>query len=125
MVIFHQRSRIMNTLASLIETIDPVTPTVACGAVLDRFLDAPGCDLLPVVHAGQTIGVIARGGVRIDDVGRPAREVMTAAIAVDPDMTVDDARALWLSYADPLAGLVATKNGVYCGIVSARALMGR
>src|ERR1700727_3024048 len=105
----------MNTIDSLIEHLDPIAPSAPCGAVLDRFLDTPTCDLLPVADAGRVLGVIARGSIRAEDVVRPAREVMTAAFLVDCDMSVIAARALWLAHRDPISGLVVVQDGAYFG----------
>ncbi len=113
----------MNPLTSLLERVDTIAPASFCSSVQDRFLSASGCDLLPVVDAGKTLGVIARGAIRIEDMPRCAREIMSPAFLVDAGMTIDEAKALILGHRDPLPGVVVTENGVYRGVVSARALM--
>ena len=113
----------MNTIDSLIESPDPIAPTALCGMVLDRLLDQPTCDILPVVDAGRVLGVIARGAIRAEDVARPVWEIMTPACQVDRELSLIEARALWLAHRDPVAGLVAVQDGVYFGVVSARTLM--
>ncbi|MBV9509439.1 MAG: response regulator [Caulobacteraceae bacterium] len=113
----------MNTIDSLIERLESVAPLTPCGAVLDRFLDNPACDLLPVAEDGRVLGVVARGLIRAEDVARPVREVMAAAFPIDREMSLIEARALWLAHRDPIAGLVVLQDGFYYGVVSARALM--
>jgi len=113
----------MNTLNSLLEGAEAIPAASPCSAVQDRFLDAPGCDLLAVVDAGKTLGVVARGSIRIEDMARSAREIMTPAFVVDVSMTIDEAKALVLGHRDPLPGVVATENGAYRGVVSSRALI--
>jgi len=113
----------MNTLNSLLESVEAIPPASPCSAVQDRFLNAPGCDLLAVVDAGKTLGVIARGAVRMTDMARSAREIMSPAFVVEAGMAVDDAKALVLGHRDPLPGVVVAENGVYRGVVSARALI--
>jgi len=114
----------MNTLNSLLEGAETISPKSPCSSVQDRFLDAPGSDLLAVVESGKTLGVIARGSIRIEDMARPAREIMTPAFVVDADMGVDEAKVLVLGHRDPLPGLVVTEAGLYRGVVSTRALIG-
>jgi len=113
----------MITLHSLLDGVDPIPPTSPCSGVQDRFLSAPGCDLLAVVDAGKTLGVIARGSIRIEDLSRSARDIMSPAFVVDVDMAVEAAKAMVLGHRDPLPGVVAAENGVYRGVVSARTLL--
>jgi len=113
----------MNTLTSLLEGADSIPPASPCSLVQDRFLDAPGCDLLAIVESGKALGVIARGSIRIEDMARPVREIMTPAFVVECDMGVDDSKALLLGHRDPLPGVVVTEGGVYRGVVSARTLI--
>ena len=113
----------MNTLNSLLEGAEAIPPASPCSSVQDRFLDAPGCDLLAVVDAGKTLGVIARGSIRIEDMARMAREIMTPAFVVEAAMTIDEGKALVLGHRDPLPGVVVTEAGAYLGVVSSRALI--
>jgi CheY-like chemotaxis protein/signal transduction histidine kinase len=113
----------MTTLKSLLERTDPIAPNTLCSSVLDRFADLPGRDLLAVVDGGKPVGVIARGSLRQADHSRRASEVMTPALLVDPDLPIEDARALLLAYSDPVPGLVAIHNRAYCGVVSARSIL--
>jgi CheY-like chemotaxis protein len=113
----------MSSIASLIEYPEPIDPATPCGAVLDRFLDSPGCDLLVVVEGGKPRGIIARGAAQAKDAQRGATEVMTAALTVDSQMSIEDACALLLAHRDPLAGLVVVQRGRYRGVVATRELL--
>ena len=80
----------MSNLSGLIEYVHPIDPTSLCGTVLDRILDMPGCDLLAVVKQGRPVGVIARGAVRAQNAGLRVSEVMTPALTVGAEMSVDE-----------------------------------
>ena len=101
----------MNTLTSLLESVETIAPASFCSSVQDRFLSAPGCDLLAVVDEGKTLGVIARGAIRIEDMPRCAREIMSPAFLVDAGMSVDEAKSLVLGHRDPLPGVVVDQFG--------------
>ena len=113
----------MITLNSLLESVEPIASTSHCSSVQDRLLSTPGCDLLAVVDAGKILGVVARGSIRIEDMARCARDVMSPAFVIDAGMSVDEAKVLVLGHRDPLAGVVVTEAGVYRGVVSARTLI--
>jgi len=113
----------MITLISLLEGVDGIPPESPCSVVRDRFRDAPGCDLLAVVEGSRTLGVIARGSIRGEDMARAAREVMSPALLIEGHVTLDEARALVLGHRDPLPGLVVTESGEFRGVVSSRAIM--
>jgi CheY-like chemotaxis protein/signal transduction histidine kinase len=113
----------MPSIVSLTEYPAPIDPTTPCGAVLDRFLDSPGCDLLVVVDAGKPRGVVTRGAAKPGDVKRPAADVMTAAVTVDAQTSIDDACALLLAHREPLTGLVVVQRGRYRGVVTTRELL--
>jgi CheY-like chemotaxis protein len=114
----------MANISRLIEAFEPVEAETQGGALLDRFLDAPGCDLLAVISPqGQAVGVIARGAVRPQDAGRTAAELMHPSVCACAETSIDEACALLIAQRDPAPGLVATEAGVYRGVVSARALL--
>lgn len=113
----------MARLSSLIEVCEPIDADATCGVALDRFLDAPGCDLLAVVEAGYPVGVIARGAMLAKTAARPVREIMARALTVDSEMSLDQACALILNHAEPVAGLVVVENACYRGVVAARSLL--
>jgi signal transduction histidine kinase/CheY-like chemotaxis protein len=113
----------MPSIASLIEYVDPIETATPCGAAMGLFLNAPSCDLLPVVEDGRPLGVVARGALRADDGDRPVSDLMSTFQVVDPDTEVDDACRLLLDDGAADAGLVAAESGRYCGVVSARALL--
>jgi signal transduction histidine kinase/CheY-like chemotaxis protein len=113
----------MTTLTSLLERTDPIAPNTLCSSALDRFADAPSCDLLAVVDGLKPVGVIARGGVRKADLSRPASMAMSAALLVEADVSIEDARALLLAHSEPAAGFVVVQDGAYCGVVSARRVL--
>lgn len=114
----------MPDISSLIDDIAPVAADALGGALLDRFLDHPGCDLLVVASpAGQPIGVISRGAVRPQDSHRTAADLASAPVTVGVDADIDEACAVLLAQRDPPAGLVAIDGGVYRGVVSARSLL--
>ncbi len=114
----------MPDISSLIDDIAPVAADALGGALLDRFLDHPGCDLLVVATpAGQPVGVVTRGAVRPQDAHRSATELASPPVTVGVDMEIDEACALLLAQRDPPAGLVAIDGGVYRGVVSARGLL--
>jgi two-component system, sensor histidine kinase len=113
----------MPGISRLIEYPDPIDPASRCGAVLDRFLDHPEWDLMAVVEAGRPKGLIARGAVGAQDTERTAAEIMSGALTIGPDAGVDEACALLLAHAEPVAGLVVVEDARYLGVVSARALL--
>ena len=114
----------MPDISSLIDDIAPVAADALGGALLDRFLDHPGCDLLVVATpAGQPVGVVVRGAVRPQDAHRTAADLASPPVTVGVDMEIDEACALLLAQRDPPAGLVAIDGGVYRGVVSARGLL--
>jgi two-component system, sensor histidine kinase len=113
----------MSNLSGLIEYVHPIDPTSLCGAVLDRFLDTPGCDLLAVVKQGKPAGVVARGAIRAQSAGQRIADIMTPALAVGMETTVEEACALLLAAADPAPGVVVVEHGRYRGVVSTRALL--
>ena len=115
----------MSSLSGLIEYVHPIDPTSLCGTVLDRFLDTPGCDLLAVVKQGRPVGVIARGAVRPQNAGLRVSEIMTPAISVGAETSVDEACSMLLAHIEPAAGLVVVERGRYRGVVSTRALLRR
>jgi CheY-like chemotaxis protein len=115
----------MSSLSGLIEYVHPIDPTSLCGTVLDRILDTPGCDLLAVVKQGRPVGIIARGAIRAQNAGLRASEIMSPALTVGAEMSVDEACSLLLAHIEPAAGLVVVERGRYRGVVSTRALLRR
>jgi len=113
----------MHRISSLIEIFEPIGRDATCGEALDRFLDAPACDLLVVAESGRPLGVIGRSALLANQPGRPAREIMTRPVCVDPDANLDQACDLVLSQADPTPGLVVIQDTRYVGAVSTRALL--
>jgi CheY-like chemotaxis protein len=107
----------------LVEKFAPVLASARCGALLDRFLDEPGCDLLVVVEDERPIGVVGRGAGLAHDPERPVQEIMTRPLAVDAETTIERACLLLLEHAEPAAGLVVVDETRYVGVVSARALL--
>ena len=93
----------MSNLSGLIEYVHPIDPTSLCGTVLDRILDMPGCDLLAVVKQGRPVGVIARGAVRPQNAGLRVSEVMTPALTVGAEMSVDEPAWSWSNAAATVA----------------------
>ena len=114
----------MPDISSLIDEIAPVTADALGGALLERFLDHPGCDILVVVSSvGQPIGVIPRGAVRPHHAHRPAMDFASPPVILGLDADIDEACAVLLAQRDPAAGLVAMDGGAYRGVVSARKLL--
>jgi len=107
----------------LIEFFAPVAAGSTCGAVLDRFLDQPGCDLLVVTEADRPVGVVGRGAMLANDADRPVREVMTRPLVVDPSMEIDQVCALCLAHNEPVPGVVVVDQARYVGAVPSRALL--
>ncbi|MDR3509747.1 MAG: response regulator [Caulobacteraceae bacterium] len=113
----------MPGITHLIEVFEPIASSARCGAVLDRFLDAPGCDLLVVADHGRPIGVIGRGAVRPSEADRPVYDVMARPLTVEADIDLDQACALLLGHTEPTAGLVVIEAGRYRGVVSMRSML--
>jgi hypothetical protein len=101
----------MSNLSGLIEYAQPIDPANLCGAVLDRFLDTPGCDLIAVVKQGRPIGVVARGAVRPTNAGLRVSEVMAQALTIGEGASLDEACAVLLAHTEPAAGLVVVDRG--------------
>ena len=78
---------------------------------------------MTVTEAGRPRGIVVRGSVSARDAERPVTEVMSAALTVGPQVTVDEACALMLAHAEPLPGLVVVEAGQYRGVIAARALL--
>lgn len=115
--------RRMPGIISLIEVFEPVDPDATCGAVLDRFLDAPGCDLVVTVEAGKPVGVIARGAVRASDAERRVRDLATRPLTVESDAELEAVCHLVLDHVEPVAGVVVVRDSHYVGVVSTRSLL--
>ena len=113
----------MSNLSGLIEYVHPIDPTSLCGTVLDRFLDTPGCDLFAVVKQGKAVGIVARGAVRAQNAGLRASDIMTSALTVGPETSVEEACALLLAHIEPTAGVIVVERGHYRGVVSTRSLL--
>ena len=114
----------MPDISSLIDDIAPVTADALGGAILERFLDHPGCDLLVVTASGgQPVGVIPRGAVRPQDAHRAAADLASPPVTVGVDTGIDEACAVLLAQRDPAPGLVAIDGGLYRGVVNARSLL--
>ena len=114
----------MPDISSLIDDIAPVTADALGGAILERFLDHPGCDLLVVTASGgQPVGVIPRGAVRPQDAHRAAADLASPPVTVGVDTGIDEACAVLLAQRDPAPGLVAIDGGLYRGVVNARCLL--
>ena len=110
----------MPGIISLIEVFEPIAPDALCGAVIDRFLDAPGCDLLVVAEFGRPVGVVARGALRASEADRPIVDLMTRPLTVDADIDLSQACALVLGHTDPTPGVVVVDRSTYAGVVSTR-----
>ena len=113
----------MSNLSGLIEPACAIDPTSLCGTALDRFLDAPGCDLLAVVKQGRPVGIVPRGAVGAQNSGLRVAEVMAPALTIGEGASLDEARALVLAHPEPVAGLVVVDRGRYRGVVSARTIL--
>jgi CheY-like chemotaxis protein/signal transduction histidine kinase len=114
----------MPDISRLIDDTAPVVADTLGGAILERFLDQPGCDLLVVATpSGQPLGVVSRGAVRPQDAARTAADLMVAPVTIGIDTDLDEACALLLVQRDPPAGLVVIEAGAYRGVVGARALL--
>ena len=113
----------MPGLSSLIEVFEPIDSNTTCGVVLDRFLDAPDCDLLVTTEAGRPVGMVARGGVRAQDADRPIGELTSRPLTIEADADLEQACALVLNHAEPVAGLVVVQDQRYVGVVSTRRLL--
>ena len=113
----------MPGISCLIEVFEPIDPNTTCGVVLDRFLDAPGCDLLVTTEAGRPVGMIARGAVHACDAGRPISDLASRPLTIEVDCDIDEACALILGHAEPVAGLVVVREQHYVGVVSTRRLL--
>ncbi len=69
------------------------------------------------------MGVIARGAVRASEAGRPVADLMSRPLTVEADIDIDQACALVLSHAEPVAGVVVVRDSQYVGVVSCRSLL--
>lgn len=113
----------MPGLSSLIEVFEPIDSNATCGMALDRFLDAPHCDLLVTVEAGRPAGVVVRGAVRAHDAARPIGDLTSRPLTIEADADLEEACALVLDHAEPVAGLVVVRDQRYVGVVSVRSLL--
>jgi len=78
---------------------------------------------MAVVEAGRPKGVVSRGAIGAQHAKRPVRDVMTAAVTIGSDASVEDAIALVLSHPEPMTGLVVVEDGRYLGVTSTRTLL--
>jgi CheY-like chemotaxis protein len=113
----------MSSLSRLIEYPDPVDPSRACGSVRECFSDHPDWDMIAVVDAGRAVGLIGRCALHSSDGSRPCAEMMSPVLSVAPDAALRDACGLVLESAEPAPGLAVVEDGLYLGVVPARALL--
>jgi CheY-like chemotaxis protein/signal transduction histidine kinase len=113
----------MPSVADLIEYAEPIAAAMACGTILDRFLDTPGLDLLVVVEADRPLGVVCRAAMLGHDSAQSAANIMGEPLTIDAGMKITAACELLLAHRDPLAGLVVVEDNRYVGVVSSRALL--
>ncbi len=113
----------------------PVSPKTACAAVFDRLLSEPETKHIPVVRAGEPVGLISRKNFLLTYVRmygaelygkRPVTELMEREVfVVDADTSCEaiNARARDIYGDDRLRPFVVTQNGRYIGVGDATKLM--
>jgi two-component system, sensor histidine kinase len=115
----------MPSIASLIEYAAPIDTATPSGAVAELFLSTSAGDLLAVVENGRPVGVVGKNAAPGRDRTQPVSQWMSDAVIVDADMDLDEACQRLIAHGGSGLGLVVVDGDRYCGVVSARALLGQ